>query len=116
MDNSGNEKPLTPENIRIPNGDYEFSGTLGSGRAVLIGKASKNNSENAIALISPDGGSSWFDTPITELDTHAIVDHVSVAFTDEDEPIVIYSVQNYVSNFDESRTDASTYFDSNAET
>lgn len=116
MDNAGNEKPLTPEDIRIPNGEYEFSGTLGSGKAVLIGKTSKNNSENAIALISPDGGSSWFDTPITELDTHAIVDHVSVAFTDEDEPVVIYSVQNYVSNFDESRTDASTYFDSNAET
>ncbi|MDO4521013.1 MAG: hypothetical protein Q4B44_05170, partial [Erysipelotrichaceae bacterium] len=109
MDQKGNEKPLTPEDIKIPNGEYEFSGTLGPGKAVLIGRSSKNNSENAIALISPDGGTTWFDTPVTELDTHAIVDHVSVAFTEEDEPVVIYSVQNYVSNFDESRTDAAAY-------
>lgn len=111
MDESGNEKPLTPENMFIPNGDYKFAGTLGAGKAVLIGKSSKDSEENAEAIISQDGGSTWYETPLTDIDTHALVDHVSIAFTDEKEPIVVYSVQNYISNFDESRTLASTYFD-----
>lgn len=115
MDESGNEKPLTPENMRIPAGDYQFRGTLGAGKAVLIGRTAKDSTENAVAVISQDGSSTWYQTPLTDIDTHALVDHADVAFTNEQEPVVVYSVQNYVSNFDESRTVASNYFEGEGE-
>ncbi len=115
MNEAGAETPLTPEELKIPASEYRFEGSLGYGKAVLIGRSASDSKENAMAYISQDGGSTWYQTPLTDIDTHALVDHVSVAFTNEYEPVVIYSVQNYVSNFDESRTLASSYFDENAD-
>ncbi|MBR2802893.1 MAG: hypothetical protein IKE21_10010 [Erysipelotrichaceae bacterium] len=107
MDESLNESVLTT----VPSPDYQLYGKFGSSTVMLTGRSLKDSEENAFALFSSDGGSSWHKVALTDIDSHALVDHLSVAYSNENEPIVVYSVQNYEANYDEARTLASTYFE-----
>ncbi|MCR4949862.1 MAG: hypothetical protein K6A40_00915 [Solobacterium sp.] len=110
MNESMNSTALTPDDLVIPSADYELYGKFGSKTVMLVGRGASNNEENAFAILSRNGGTTWSKIPLTDIDSHALVDHISIEFTEENEPIVVYSVQNYISNFDESRTVASNYF------
>ena len=112
MREGAEEAALTPEDMIIPTSEYHLFGKFGSGTVMLVGRSAADSEQNAFAIFSTDGGTHWSKVSLTDIDSHALVDHISVAYTNENEPIVVYSVQNYLSNFDESRTVASNYFNS----
>lgn len=102
-------KRLTPADMKIPSSDYRIYGKFGSNSIILIGTVSKDSSENAYAIFSHDGGTTWERTDLTDIDKNALVNEIAVAYTYQDEPILFYSVQNYEANYDEEAADASLY-------
>ncbi|MBP5224338.1 MAG: hypothetical protein J6Z38_01995 [Lachnospiraceae bacterium] len=91
----GNETPLTPETITIPNSHYELYGHLGSSPLMIVGTSVKDTSGNAFAYVSNNGGLTWGKADLTHVEKNATVTHIGAAFTYENEPILVYSVQNY---------------------
>ena len=114
MDESGNTWPITPEDMPLSTSDYKLYGKFGSQSVMIVGTSSKDGSENAYAMLSNDGGTSWYRTQLTKIDENALVNHFSVAFTYDDDPIIVYGVQNYEINYDPEDTDAQTFLESGA--
>ena len=100
MPPTGGESPLTPESIRIPAGTYELSGRLSGGPLLVIGTCLKDTCENAFAYYRGSSGGSWSSADLTHVDRYASVNHISAAFTADNEPVLLYSVQNYRVNTD----------------
>ncbi len=110
LSGSGDEiRALTPEDLRIPSGDYKIYGRFGSGKVVIMGTRSKDSSENLYAVFSLDGGNHWTKSDLTDIPQYASVNESALAFTKADEPILFYSVQNYELNFKEERLHAENY-------
>ncbi len=96
----GKESALTPDTITIPAGNYELFGRIGSSPLMIVGTALKDTCENAYAYISRDGGTTWGRADLTHVEKKSSVSHISAAFTYDQEPILLYSVQNYNVNTD----------------
>ena len=90
---------LTPKDITIPNSNYELYGELGGGPLMIVSTKIKDTSGNAFAFYSKDG-STWGKADLTEAGKNATITHLSAAFTYENEPVVVYTVQNYQVNAD----------------
>ena len=93
-------RALFGDDTPVPTPEYEIYGTLIDGNLAVVGTYSKESKENAFAIYSPNGSSGWARLDLTDIGENAIVNGISVAFTEEDEPIVFYSVQNYLLNTD----------------
>lgn len=101
MNASGDVSDVTPSDILIPSTEYQIRGKLlGGSSAVIFGTSLKDTTADAFAYISSDGGSTWGKADLTKLSENAYVSHVDVGFTDQYEPVVLYSVQNYQVNVD----------------
>ena len=108
LDNADDPRGITPADLKIPSSDYRIYGTYVTGSMAIIGTVSNQSSENAFAIISNCGGSQWGKVDVTDVGSNAIVNEIGMAFTEYDpddplserEPIVFYSVQNYVTNAD----------------
>ena len=100
MDESSHESPLTTEDINVPDQDYEIYGQLGSSAVLLVGTAGADTSADAFAYISSNGGTTWAKAELTKIGGNALVSHISAAFNTKDEPVLVYSVQNYTVNVD----------------
>lgn len=96
----GTEKPLTPEDVQIPEGKYNLYGHIGNSSLMIVSTSLKDTSENAFAYYSKNGGTSWVKADLTDIDERASVSHISAAFTYENEPVLVYSVQHYDVNTD----------------
>ena len=86
---------LTNDDINIPTNDYQIFGNFAKGKIVVVGTNSKDCSENAFAIQSSNGGTTWGKVGLTDIGTNALVSDICIAYTTKDEPIVFYSVQNY---------------------
>ncbi|MCR4633481.1 MAG: hypothetical protein K5648_05085 [Erysipelotrichaceae bacterium] len=100
---------ITPDDLKIPSSDYKLYGCYGSSYVVLMGTVSKDSSENAYAIFSTDGGTNWAKSDLTDIKENASVSDTALAFTEEDEPVLFYAVQNYQTAYDPEDTDASNF-------
>ncbi|MBQ5951434.1 MAG: hypothetical protein IJL66_04760 [Lachnospiraceae bacterium] len=100
MSSALNEEALTPESINVPNGDYEIFGHLGSSTVMILSSSMLDKRATAFAFISRDGGRTWGRSDLSKMDEYAYVSHISAAYTEENEPVIVYSVQNYTVNVD----------------
>ena len=90
--------PMTSSSTPVPSPDYEIYGNYLNGPIVVVGNRSKDASANAFAVYSPTGGALWSRLDLTDIDEYALVNGLSISFTDENEPLIFYSVQNYKLN------------------
>lgn len=97
---SGSDSYLTPADIQIPDTDYEIYGRMMSSSLMITGMSSQDGTSNAFAFVSQNGGQTWGRSELTDLREYALVSHISAAFTPENEPVLIYCVQNYRINAD----------------
>ncbi len=95
-----NTEPLTPEDIIIPQDAYDIYGNIGANAIMITSVSTKDTHGDAFAWISYDGGINWARSDLTKISAGAYVSHLSAAFTDEREPIILYSIQNYETNAD----------------
>ncbi|MBR0085924.1 MAG: hypothetical protein IJL97_05160, partial [Lachnospiraceae bacterium] len=110
MEDNGKVSAITPEDLYIPPAEYKLVGKSGSSGMMLIATSSKDSSSNIFALYSPNGGSKWVKLDLTNIDEFATIGDVSAAFTyDTDEPVLVYSQQNYVINYDNEITNAENF-------
>lgn len=110
VDNNGNEGELTSKNS-VPTIDYDIYGTINGKQPLLIAyTASKDSREDAFALFKPVEATSFVRIPMTQITSNALVEYIGVGFTfDGNEPIVVYSVQNYDITYDPEDTNAANY-------
>ncbi len=106
LDESGREWRITPEDMTIPSTNYRLYGKFGSESVIIVGTSAKDSRENAFAMLSNDGGATWRRVDLTNVSEYGIVNNIGIAFTYDDEPFVLYSVQKYQINYDPSETDA----------
>ncbi len=99
-DSAGNVSAVTPEDVTIPAGSYDIYGQLGSGPVMIVSTSLKDTSGNVFAYYSANGGITWGKADLTHVEKNAAVSHVCAAFTNEKEPILVYSVQEYRVNAD----------------
>ena len=92
------ESVLTPDTINIPDDTYEIYGRAGSSTVMVASTAVKDAKGSAFAYVSRDGGHNWARADLSTLNEYAYVSSLSAAYTDENEPVVVYSVQNYEAN------------------
>ncbi|MBP1554859.1 MAG: hypothetical protein J6U30_02145, partial [Oscillospiraceae bacterium] len=91
---------MTAGDTPVPGPNYEIYGKYADGALAVIGTYSKDSSENAFAVYSPTGGATWARLDLTDIAENALVNGIGLAFTNESDPILFYSVQNYRLNDD----------------
>ncbi len=92
------ESNLTPSDISIPDDNYEIFGRAGGSTVMVAGTSVKDSQGSAFAYVSRDGGTNWFKAELSTLNESAYVSSLSAAYTYENEPVVVYTLQNYKSN------------------
>ncbi|MDO5108985.1 MAG: hypothetical protein Q4D59_03530 [Erysipelotrichaceae bacterium] len=97
---------ITPKDIPIPSSNYEIYGKFGSSSVMIVGTSNKDSKADLYGLLSSDGGVNWKRINLSAVEEFSAVNHSGIAFTYEDEPVVVYSVQNYDINYDPDSTDA----------
>lgn len=115
MDESSNVWAMTPEDMILPSSNYQLYGKFGSQSVMIVGTSSNNSKADAYAMLSDNGGTSWYRTKLTNIDENALVDHIGVAFTYDGDPMIVYSVQNYQINYDPKDTDAQYFLENGVE-
>ena len=93
--NSYNAEKLTNDDIQIPTSDYQIYGNFAKNHILIVGTGSKDSSENAFAIQSSNGGTTWGKVGLTDIGRNASVSEISIGYTNSDEPVVFYCVQNY---------------------
>ena len=73
---------------------------------MIVGTSAKDSLENAFAMLSNNGLTTWNRIDLTNISEYGIVNNIAVAFTYDDEPFVLYSVQKYTTSFAKENTDA----------
>ncbi len=106
MNENSQTSQITPEDMPIPSTNYRLYGKFGSESVMIVGTSAKDSRENAFAMLSNDGGTSWNRIDLTNISEYGIVNNIAVAFTYDDEPFVLYSVQKYMANYAKENTDA----------
>ena len=92
------ESDLTPATINIPDDTYELFGRAGGSTVMVTSTTVKDAEGYAFAYVSRDGGHNWARADLSTLNEFAYVSSVSAAYTYENEPVIVYSVQNYTAN------------------
>lgn len=111
---NGQESMLTPEDMIIPDTPYEVYGHYGISGLMITSSSSIDSTADAFAYCSDDGGHHWYRSDLTKLNENAYVSHLSAAYTYEGDPVVMYSVQNYEVNVEETLNAAETNGDGGA--
>ncbi len=94
------ETDFTPNTITIPSDAYEIFGRAGSSTVMVAGTSVKDAEGAAFAYVSRDGGLNWARADLSTLNEFAYVSHIGAAYTYENDPVIVYSVQNYKANVD----------------
>ena len=92
------ESYLTPSTINIPDDNYEIFGRAGGSTVMVASTTVKDAQGSAFAYVSRDGGTNWFKADLSILNEYAYVSSLSAAYTYENEPVVVYTLQNYKAN------------------
>ena len=106
MNENGQTTQITPSDMPIPSTNYRLYGKFGSESVMIVGTSAKDSRENAFAMLSNNGGTTWNRIDLTNISEYGIVNNIAVAFTYDDEPFVLYSVQKYTTSFAKENTDA----------
>ncbi|MBR3359225.1 MAG: hypothetical protein IKG46_15535 [Solobacterium sp.] len=106
LSDTWNEKRITPENLAMPTSDYDIYGKFGDSSVLIVGTSNKDSRGDLYGLLSTDGGLKWKRINMSSVEEYSQVNHAGIAFTYDDEPVVVYSVQNYDINYDPDSTDA----------
>lgn len=96
---------LTPDDLKIPSSDYKICGKFGDNSLMLIGTGSADGNENAFAIIYDPDKNVWGMSNLTDAavltgisqdeQINGRVNEYSVGFTNENDPILFYSVKKY---------------------
>ncbi|MBQ9828037.1 MAG: hypothetical protein IJM62_05080 [Lachnospiraceae bacterium] len=109
MEENGKITAVTPADLEIPPSEYKLLGKFGSSGLMLVGKSIKDSTGRIFALYSKNGGITWAKLDLTNIIEFSTIGDLGVAFTYEDEPILVYSLQNYETNYDDAITDAENF-------
>ncbi len=94
--NGDSEKQYpTDENDSMPEVPYKVIGNIDNGSAILGYLTSNGGSQNVRGFMRSSDGAQWYNTQLTNMDENANVSYYGGAFFDNDEPMLIYTVQNY---------------------
>ena len=96
----GNESAMTPEDLTIPETPYELFGNPDKAFMITGSTFTDDGSTDAYAYVSMDGCKTFTRSDLTQIGPTAYVNHFAAAFTAENEPVLLYSVQHYDVNVD----------------